>query len=216
MSYTAITRTVNDILTHVKRQFGDEAAVQVTNEDIIRWINAGQLEIFRRSEPVKSSANSSTVAGVNDYAFPPDVLRVQSIYVAGKPLKKLSTQEYDEWIQQYDPLETARGAPVVWTSWGETFSVFPTPETSGNLDIQLRYIKQPTKIDATNDPLSIPDAYYNRLVEYVLGQAYELDENFQAAQMKGDQFSINLDATTVRETASHDTYPSITVLEEDL
>lgn len=215
-SYLQTTRSVNDVLAHVKRQFGDESGVQITDEDIVRWINAGQDEIFRRSEPLKATTNTDVIAGQADYELPPGILRIQTIYVNGVPLEQRTPQELEEYVRNSDPLGVTAGQPSVWSEWGGTISLFPKPETGAVSGMTLRYIKAPVLLETTTDSLSIPDGFYNRLVEYVMQQAYELDENFQAADTKAAQFSMNLEGQAGRDQVTHNTYPTITVLEEDM
>lgn len=216
MSYAYSTHNVDDVLNHVKRQFGDESGVQITNEDICRWINAGQDEIFRRSEPVKAVTNADIVAGQADYTLPTSVLRIQTIYVNGFPLEQRSNQEVEEYIRQEDPTSTSTGTPAVWSEWAGTITLYPKPDTSAVGGLSLRYIKNPTSVAIGSDPLSIPDAFYNRLVEYVMQQAYELDENFSAADTKAAQFTMNLEGQSGKDQVTPNVYPTITILEEDM
>lgn len=214
--FTDATLHVSDVLSHIKRQFGDEAAVQITDSDIIRWVNAGQAEIFRRSEPIKSSMTADIVAGQATYSFPGDILRVQALLFNGLPLRQLSSQEAEEYILDEDPNSTAAGSGIIWYEWGGTFTIYPTPDTDSANGLTIQYIRKPAIVDAATDLLSIPDTYYNRLIEYVLQQAYEMDENFQAAELKGTQFTQNLESHTNPENTIGNTYPTITVLDEDL
>ena len=214
--FTDVSYTVNDVLKHVKRQFGDEAAIQISDEDIIRWVNIGQIEIFRRVEPVKSSIQADIVGGQGTYSFPSNILKVQSILVNSIPVPQLSSQEAEEFILKADPTRTATGQPTIWYEWGGTFTFYPTPEGDTTAGITLQYIKKPTPVDSSGDVLSVPDVYYSRLIEFVLQQAYELDENFQASEMKGAQFTQNLDAYGDKDNITANTYPVITVLEDDM
>ena len=214
--FTDTTLHVSDVLSHIKRQFGDEAAVQITDSDIIRWVNAGQAEIFRRSEPIKSSMTADIVAGQATYSFPGDILRVQSLLYNGLPLKQLSYQEAEEYILDEDPNTTALGTGIIWYEWGGTFTIYPTPDSSSTGGLTIQYVRKPVVVEAATDLLSIPDAYYNRLIEYVLQQAYEMDENFQASELKGTQFTQNLESYTNPENTIGNTYPTITTLDEDL
>lgn len=215
MSYLSSSHTVNDVLNYVKRQFGDEAAIQISDADIIRWVNAGQDEIFRLNEPVKSSVTANLVAGQGTYTFPDGILRVQSIYVNGLPVEYKSTQEAEEYILQYDQSGVQTDIPQVWYEWGGSFTLYPTPNANLTNGIKFNYIKAPTPVTSGANSLSIPDVYYNRLIEYVLQQAYELDENFNAADMKAAQFSQNMQGYGNKDEIKFNTYPTITVLEED-
>jgi hypothetical protein len=215
-SYISTTRTVGEVLVYVQRQFGDESGVQITNDDILRWINAGQEEIFRRSEPLKATTYANIVAGQKDYVLPPNVLRVQAIYVNGIPVEERSTQQVEEYILHEDPQYIGQGQPVIWSEWGGTFSFYPTPDRNSTNGMTLKYVKLPVKAADITSTLSIPDAYYNRLIEYVLGQAYELDENLAAAAAKNEQFDSNLGQQQIQNEILSNTYPTITILEEDL
>ena len=215
-SYVTATKTVAKVLDHVKRQFGDESGVQITDQDIIRWVNAGQDEIFRRSEPLKASTNTNLVAGQTEYTLPGDILRIQTIYVNGIPLEQRSNQELEEYVRAADPTNLTSGQPAVWSEWGGTISLYPKPDTSVTDGILLKYVKAPTEVTQSTDVLSLPDAFYNRLIEYVMQQAYELDENFAAADTKAAQFTMNLEGQAGKDQVTPNVYPTITVLEEDM
>lgn len=216
MSYLTITHTVNDVVEYVKRQFGDEAAIQITSGDIIRWINSAQDEIFRISEPLKTSATTDLVAGQSQYAFPDNVMRIQSIYINGKPIPQRGVQEAEEYALNDDPTQTQQATPLFWWEWAGTLNFYPTPDTDGSASIKFNYIKAPTKVTGTTDDLSVPDAYYNRVLEYVMGQAYELDDNLEAASVKGNQFNQNLKSYEGTDDTADNVYPTITILEEDI
>lgn len=216
MTYVDRTHKVSEVITHIKRQFGDESGVQVTDDDIIRWINQGQEEIFRRSEPVKSEAVTDMTSGVTNYTMPSDVLKVQSLLVNNKPLERKSYQEAEEYILYNDPDNSQTGTPLIWYEWAGTFILWPVPDATQTGAIKIRYIKAATKVSATTDILAVPDPYYNRLLEFVLSQAYELDEDWSAASTKAEQFGTNLDAQANQDSVSTNTYPRITVLEDDM
>ena len=48
MSYLTSTYTGTDVSSYVKRQFGDESGVQITDEDIVHWINAGVMRFSEK------------------------------------------------------------------------------------------------------------------------------------------------------------------------
>lgn len=216
MGYLTISRTAQEILKYVQRQFGDESGVQITEDDVVRWINAGQDEIFRRNEPIKATSSADLVAGQHTYEFPGDILKIQSILVNGVPIESRSYQEGEEYVLSNDPLRTQTGAPQIWYEWGGEFTFWPTPDKDSLAGIVVKYIKSPVRLTNISSDLSIPDTYFNRLLEFVLQQAYELDENWSAADMKASQFGTNLDSQMNQGSVQYDTYPRITVLEEDM
>lgn len=214
--YQTATKKVSDVLSYVQRQFGDESGVQITNDDIVRWVNAGQYEIFRRNEPVKATSSADLVAGQYTYTFPGGILKIQSILINGIPVRPMSYQEGEEYVVKKDPNRVNTGQPEIWYEWGGDFTVWPIPDSSAVGGITIKYVKAPTDVTATTDTLSTPDPYYNRLLEFVLQQAYELDENWNAATMKANQFGTNLNSQMNATGVEYATYPRITVLDEDL
>lgn len=219
-NYQTITKKVSDVDTYVKRQFGDESGVQITTDDIVRWINAGQLEIFRRNEPIKATSTVDLGAGVDTYTFPSyffSILKVQSLTVSGIPVEYRSFQEAEEYILSNDPnkIQTA-DIPLIWYEWGGEFTFWPVPAKSVTNGIKIRYIPSPQPVTALTDLLAVPDPYFNRLLEYVLSQAYELDEDWGAASAKAEQFGTNLDSQASDNSVKTDTYPRITILVDDM
>lgn len=216
MSYLSITKTAGDVAEYVKRQFGDESGVQITDADVIRWVNSGQDEIFRRNEPIKASSTTNIVQGQHTYQMPPDVLKVQSLQYNGKPIRSMSFQEAEEYLLDEDPKRIQTGVPEVWFEWGGDFTFWPTPDANVVNGLSIKYVKAPTPVVNSASPLATPDTYYNRLLEYVLQQAYELDENWAAAESKAQQFGQNLEQQNGNDSVRANVYPRITVLEEDL
>ena len=210
------SKTAQQVADYVKRQFGDESGVQIQDADIFRWINAGQYEIFRRNEPIKATGTADLISGQHTYTFPNDVLKVQSILVNGIPVSPRSYQDAEEYVLGNDPNRVQTGQPQLWWEWGGSFTFWPTPDVDATGGITIRYIKTPNNISNLADVLSVPDTLFNRLVEFVMGQAYELDENWAAADSKAAQFAQNLDSQAADKNIQYATYPVITVLEEDL
>jgi hypothetical protein len=212
------TRPVSDILTAVKRQFGDEAAIQITDDDIIRWVNNAQLEILSTNKLYKAKANTDLVAGTYEYLFPDvPILDVQAIWVNNLKIEYRSFQDWEEYVNKEDPYKIAQGEPKIWTEWAGSFIFWPTPNTSSTGGIAIYYTKGPAIINTVSDELSVPDLYYNRVVEYCLAQAYELDEDYQASGMKLDQFTQGVALLANDENNTYvDVYPRVTVLPEDM
>ncbi len=69
MGYYPSTYTGTDVATDIKRIFGDEAGVQITDSDIIRWIDVGQLEILKNTQILKATSTSDLIAGQVVYSL---------------------------------------------------------------------------------------------------------------------------------------------------
>jgi hypothetical protein len=205
---------VADVISRVKRQFGDESGAQVIDEDIIRWINDGQNEIAQMQDLLEASAITLTAEGKVDYELPPNMVSLKSVYYDDRKVENLSSQEFDEWIRKWNDGSKGSGDTWVYTSWGNKITLFPNP--MDRKELKLTYSCFPAPVEATTDSLNIPLRYHNRVVEYVLQQAYELDENFEAAAYKANQISNSMSQLLGDEDWDEKAeYPSILVRSED-
>ena len=212
-----VTKKVSDVATDVKRTFGDEASVQVTDSDIIRWVNQAQMEIVSKNQILLASGSTPSIA--NQYTYDLSELNIQairSIHYDGSKLENLTFQEAEETILKDDPKRTAVGTPEVWYTWGNSeLMLYPTPGTSG-FDIKVYFYATPATVNNTTDFLSLPDNYYSRVLEFVMACAYEMDENFAAAESRINRFDSNLVGMHEDENkGTQDYYPTITVRPED-
>jgi hypothetical protein len=210
------THTGDEVATYVKRQFGDESGVQVSDADIIRWINTATRDIFAQKEPIKSIKSANLVANQNQYTWPSDILQVQAVKINNRPVKQMSFQEAEEYIFTQDPDNISSGQPTIWYEFGGQFFLYPKPDKSATSGIQLFVVPAPTMITTLAQTLTIPDPYFNALLDHVLAQAYEMDENFDASQLKAASFAGQMAEDNSDGAVELDVYPSITVLPEDM
>lgn len=216
MGIRPTTKTAAHVISAVKRQFGDEAGIQITDEDIYRWINEAQREILTVNKTFKAKAVADITTGVYEYTFPDEpIIDIQSIWVKGKRIKFKPFQEYEEYVQNNDSERSASGIPELWTEWAGQFIFWPTPDADITGGITIYFTKGATEVADSNDVLSVPDLYLNRVIEYCMAQAHELDEDYQASQYKMNQFTEGLGIQDDTTLPSQTYYPTITILEED-
>lgn len=217
MAFQTITKHGTDIATAVKRQFGDESGVQITDADIIRWINQGQLDIATRQKLLKVKAVSNVVKNQGDYPIPVDVLFVSQMLVNKIPVDYRNFDEATEYLLTSDPNRIATGQPSMWYEWAGQYSFWPVPDFDLVGGITLYYIARPTDLIALTDSLALPDTNYNTLLQYCMAQAHELDEDWTAANVKSQQYEANiLQNGQDNNSLNQNTYARITVLPEDM
>lgn len=212
------TKTVDDVITDVKRIFGDEALVELKSTDLLRWTNAAQREIASSHTVLKGKASHNLVALQTLYPVPLDspVAQVQGVHIEGKPLRGVSFQEAQETILRDDPELEANGEPKVWYEWDGDLYIYPAPEKSVDNGLELFYLAYPTNLTGTSQALSIPDRFYNQIVDYVLSQAYRLDENWQATSYQDARFRDSMNRHLAKEDVINSQfYPTKVVLPED-
>lgn len=216
MSYGPPTKTVQNVYDYVKRIFGDEAGVQLSNQDIVRWINEAQEDINIANKVLQTTATTALVANQTDYSLSgvtPKIYEINSLLIDGRRIGNIPISQAEESISLADPEGSETGAPQFWYEWANVIKFWPKPNAAGT--IEIRYIAQPSDVTTNgNDLLSLPDEYFSDIVNYVLKQAYEMDENPEMMQLKAQEFSQSVAERGEKETnAQHMTYPVMTVYE---
>lgn len=208
---------VADIKTRVKRQFGDESAVQLTDADIIRWINDAQREIARANDEVLETISTTPiVSGTSDYALPNDMLRLRSVRFGNRKIEGLTLQEANEQIVNYeDPASYQTGTPQYFWIYANRITLYPTPNMTDPDDLKLYYTRLPTDIAVDADIPDLHLKYHLAIVQYVLQQAYEMDEDWAASGNKSSQFVDNLNSLKESDWQDRTTYPTIYIRPED-
>lgn len=191
MAYGPSTRTVADIRRTVQRAFGDESGVSLEDADIFMWINDAQDEIVNRNKILKGTTSTSSVVGQADYTISSAVRihQIEAVHYDGLFLKNIPFVEAEQTIISSTTL-TDSGTPELWYEWAGTFTFWPTPATV--VPILFYLTLRPARVSAVTDLLSVPDKYYRNVANYVLQQAYEMSEDWQASQLKGKQFDTSL------------------------
>lgn len=204
--------TGDDVAFRVRSSFGDFSGAQLSDAAILSWINDAQREIVNSNTLLRATKYADIVAGQQDYSFPEDkVLAIEAVYVDGYPIENVSPQAAREYIIKLDPEGTLDSSkPEVWYERAGVISFYPTPKTSYTNGLKLEYLKYPVSLTALSDALGIPDRYFNELATYVISQALEADENYDAASYKLRQFRDGLDRLNLKDNLSQvDLYQSI-------
>lgn len=218
MPIESYTRSVNDVYTHITRQFGDEAGIQISLSDVVRWINAGQREIISTNTTInEAKAKTNVIAGQSEYPILSDpafskLQNIHTVFYDGSPLQAMSFEDAIEYIitgKENQSLDT----PNIWYIKAGVLHLYPSPVASLTLGLSIFFTQAPATVSVTGDLLGIPDNYYNALIEYVMKEAYEMDENFQAAGIKAQQFekSVNRQSnqTVIQQAEFHTIQPDM-------
>jgi hypothetical protein len=217
MGLNTTTKTVQNVFSDIRRTFGDESSVQITDEDMLRWINTAQREILISNKILKTVGTTDVLGNVSEYSLAGlNIVSIQSIHFMGQKLEWRSFQDAEEYIMSADPGKTAIANPTMWYEWGGIINLYPVPQDDLAAGLKIYYIKEPdaATVDST---LIVPDAYYETVLQFCLSKAYELDEDPTNSQFKLTQYTERLNVLAEQEnTPEIDTYQRITVLSEDM
>lgn len=211
---------VQEVVTRTQRIFGDEAGVQITEDDVIRWINDAQEQIAINNDGLmEATGTTDTVQGQAQYDYPPDLAQLRSLRYKGYRIKYMSLSEFDEYVDGYSAQPGISpygpGIPEVYTIWNNQITLFPTPNESLTGSLSILYTKHPASVATLADSLAVPVEYHNAVVDYCLQKAYELDEDYQKAEIKKTNFEDATMKLSERNKQVQEYYPRITTLPED-
>lgn len=214
---------IAQIISRIQRQFGDESGVQVTEADIIRWINDAQNEaVLQHSNLLMSSSTVATVANQQAYNLPAGLLDVKNIRYTKTPevssysLEFMTTQELDEYIGNWIGTEYL-GEPEYFTRGANQtqFRVFPVPDHALGT-FTLEFSRYATDVVDNNSTIDLPVYYHPYVIEFCLMKAFEMDEEWDAMDRKAAYVQSTLDANFGRdETFGKNAYPSVMPISED-
>lgn len=210
MSLRPSTKTFGDLSQDIRRIFGDESGVQLDVADIQRWANAAQTEIVNNNNAIKAKATMPTVVGQSTYDFPSvKIQQIESLHYDNMRLENVPFAEAERYLISNDPDQTTQGTPSFWYEWDGVLTLWPKPDATKNLTLYYTAYPDVLTGDATQ-VLSLPDKFYNAIVDFVLAKCYEMDEDMNASQLAESRFRAAVESQMeVERQAQHMTYPVI-------
>lgn len=212
--------TVSDILTRVQRTFGDESAVQVTEADVIRWINDACREaVMQHENLLQTSAFMDSVQGQREYLNPADAFTINSILYRDSndvnasyyALRFLGQTEMTQLADGWQGNDFGTGVPQVFVrSDAGKFAVFPAPDTNRTNGIKVIYARYANDVATSADPIDLPPYYHSYVEHFCMMKAYEMDEDWESADRKAQLIQSTLDFNNNREGwFGRESYPVI-------
>lgn len=217
MSTNEVNYHLSDVLQYVKRAFGDESGVQITDTDITSWTNQAQVAIANTTKCIQGRARTDLVAGQYAYDLPTvDAIEISNIRIAGLPVPGVEFGQAEQQLVNIDPQRTASGNVQWWTKYGKTVEFYPTPAATIVNGIEVFYFGSPARVQNPADFLGLPDRYYTALLDYVMSEAYRLDEDYDAANQAYQSYQFKVGETLEEETQAQNLfYPTVTIVDWD-
>lgn len=218
-----MTYTVSDVFTRIQRTFGDEASIQVSESDIIRWINDAQNEAVQQSEGLLMKEGTiASVANQKEYDLPTDCFTLHHVMYKDTPtaayytLKWSALPELNNFADGWDG-SSIISYPMIYSSTraGKLF-LFPEPEASVANGIKLIYARYATDLVNSGSTIDLPQYLHNYVVRYCMMEAYKMDEDWEAVDRMASQVQSDLDFNNNREFwFGRETYPTLSTRYED-
>lgn len=210
---------LEDVQKRVKRQFGDESGAQIDDSDIARWATDAQLDIVKQT---KCNQTTSTVPVVpNQYEYPiTSSITISSVVVDGHPLRAVSQNELNQRFPDRHKADVSNGIPAFFTArdgaGGTIVTLYPTPDAAST-DLVVTHNTRPSPVVNPGDEFSIPEEYHEIIVRRCLERAYELDGQWTAAGVVGQDATGKMnEAKADSADKTDDSYPAIRCLPGDM
>lgn len=212
------TRTGRQVASAVKDKFGDIGAVQIDDTMILRWINQGIDSIVSTNPFLKRQAQTALLAGQGVYslatAFPGlRIMQYDMVLCDGRKLEHIPFAKFQEVVGDTDGHSgVTEGRPAYFTEYGGSLTLWPTPSETVANGLTLYFAAYPDEVTTLDtEPLTVPDRFFGSLVDYVHAQALELDEDYEASQIKLQHHELGMQRQLERENISPtDFYPTVT------
>lgn len=212
---------VGDVKSRIKRQFGDESGVQIMDSDIYNWISDALRHIHLNNEElVQAIATIDLVSGTQEYDLPADVISISGVTIKTSDstgyftMNGYQLEQFNTYVDGWDGNFFGAGVAAIYTVYDSKIKLFPTPDTSSLAGLKLYYSTYLDEI--TSDiAIDVPKIYFNIIVNYCLQKAYEMDEDWIAAEVKMQEVQQGLHIARGKTNPQQETYKTITVLDED-
>lgn len=201
-----------DVIRRVQRGFGDNNESQIYINDIIDWINDGQMEIVRQTQCLQKTASFDIVSGAENGPFPlpADFLFERRVTYNNVTLTVTSLPELDEFNQAVDNLQPGGvTVPNYYYIWGQALYIHPAPAAPVSQPLKTWYINAPTTISIATDSLSIPPSFHEDVVRFALMRARELNEDYSGADRLQSEFEQRMGKSRDQSQHPYDSYPVV-------
>lgn len=163
------------------------------------WLNEGLRYIALQADVRTAQAEATYETEVDEPTLdlPDDFARLVSLRntTDRDPLTRIDLRDYDD-------APSSTGTPVGYVVIGSQINLYPTPDSA--YDLSLRYWKMPAVMDESNGEVGLPEAYHHLLVRYCLIRAFQVENDYEAANYWRQEFNDEL--MRLRSQAQYDTF----------
>lgn len=167
-----------------------------SSSEIMDLIYAACLEIATETECIERTYTTTTVAGTQEYPFPDQTIEIKRVTWNGRKLEPINFRE-DDILTGLNASTTDQGEPAYYAQWNETMVLRPIPNDAQTLKIYS--INEPQEVTSTS-VLEVPTFSHMRIVNYVLGEMYAKDKDFNSAKYYKDLW-LEVDLPAIKRFA---------------
>ena len=201
----------SEIISRARLIAGDSNSLQVTDAQILLWLDDAIKEIVISNQLCQKTATQNLVVGTDTYTLPADIFKLHSVLVNAEKIPVYSLQEWEARNAGY-----GAGASPIGNSqtleayvWAGNIVLYPPPDQTYQMKINYTY--QPAALAAVGSTPDIPNTYHLRLVTYVLAQYALMDEDVNKYAALKQSFDAGVVDLRYQHEGEEDLYSFISV-----
>lgn len=176
--------TLAQLLTDLNARIG--STPEVSNANMTTWLNEG-MRVFCEEYPfywLEKRVTTSSIENQSEYNLPSDFKQIIELSM-DQTDENPNIYVYKPYQQRFGTVSSEQTVSVV----GNVMRITPTPDTTGDNNINLTYIMRPANMTSQGDSPSdstianMPEVYHPALVQYAFAiyNAYDEEQaEFQA------------------------------------
>ena len=189
--------TVADLYLHIQREVGDQGAIFINTDDVLRWANQGVVDIIRKAEldnyfistlAVAKNASTITIAVGSGKLY-----RVEYLRIGTDQLTEVDLTELEMYVPNFD-LAVDVGMPNYYWITSETgvINIYPKADIAYTATIRASLFKP--KYTALGDLLNVclPESYKYDLLQFCLVRGYARSKDHQSEEAANKEYMQNL------------------------
>lgn len=178
-----------DFVLQVKRQYGDEYGVVITDPDILQYIYEGEMDILRASGGFETKNLTAAVS-----TFPikvPEAIQIIRLVVNNATLSYISLNELD--LLRIS-LNTTEGAPAYWYDPAhELGDIDLYPKTPNDTSVVTIYYRHTAiKRSSVTGDLTVHERHHTDLLQFCLAKCHNKNRDAQSEQIAMAYYDKNI------------------------
>lgn len=203
---------VGEIKRRVRVLFGDLSGAQIADEDLLRFINDGQVDVVRQTHVLSKKAETDVISSDGTYTLPSDFLVARRVTYNKTPLMRSSIEEIDRIYRDH---ETSTGTSQYYYIVGRILHLVPTPSVDGSNNLDLWYAKTPLSLVSDVDVPEVPETFHEDIVMYALALCKQTDDDYDVSSSIKAEYGVRVSESRSESNESQDSFGAIRLLPGD-
>ena len=185
------------LLADLRMRIPDLMKDKYTDEWLTYLLNRGQQYLVDRTGAVEEYTTITTVEDQAGYTYPTSSVKIIDAFYNNNRILPMTIPELSDYDGSWKAASS--GTPIYYYVFGQTFNLYPPPDTA-DVSVDVYYIKKPTSLSDQTDQSELPEHFDELIVMYALYRV-QLFERDQYAMITKQE--LNEGVSRLREQYKH-------------